>query len=249
MEFSRLHGKSPDPLAPPLQGTGDFRKIHFNSRFLSEGDSGSTAFNALKKTLTSAPILACPDFSKGFILQTDASTTGLGAVLTQNFPEGKRVIAYESRTAERNYTATELKCGRLGHPNARLFGGIPVYRNHRSPIPPVVAKVGCSNGTTRTMGIRTRHSTTASTATRAETPEPGTGTGHGTSAAHTRGGGSGTHNRSASLRGPCEPPIQNKIQYGPGIPVARTVQCNRDCSKDPSPGIMCPKFGHSHGGG
>ncbi|KAL6446826.1 hypothetical protein ACFW04_001334 [Cataglyphis niger] len=66
-----------------------------------------------EKTLISAPVLACPDFARRFVLQTDASTSGLGAVLTQNFEEGERVITYASRTlnsAERNYSATELEC-------------------------------------------------------------------------------------------------------------------------------------------
>ena len=33
--------------------------------------------------LTSSPILGFPDFSKGFLLATDASGVGLGAVLSQ----------------------------------------------------------------------------------------------------------------------------------------------------------------------
>lgn len=71
------------------------------------------AFTILKNMLTSAPVLACPDFSRRFILQIDASTTGLGAVLTQTYDDGECVIAYASRTlnaVERNYSATELEC-------------------------------------------------------------------------------------------------------------------------------------------
>ena len=41
------------------------------------------AFCALKQTLSSAPVLQMPDFSKTFTIETDASDIGIGVVLTQ----------------------------------------------------------------------------------------------------------------------------------------------------------------------
>ena len=74
------------------------------------------SFNKLKEGLTSAPILAYPDYSKPFILETDASLKGLGAVLTQEDDEGNfRIISYASRTLKpyehsmRNYSSAKLE--------------------------------------------------------------------------------------------------------------------------------------------
>ena len=71
------------------------------------------AFQELKCLLTSAPVLAFPDFKLPFRVETDASGIGLGAVLSQEDEEGAlRPIAFASRTlqgAEKNYSITELE--------------------------------------------------------------------------------------------------------------------------------------------
>lgn len=68
------------------------------------------AFETCKKLLTNSPILQFPDFSKPFILTTDASNEALGAVLSQGIPGSDRPIAFASRTlndTERNYSTIE----------------------------------------------------------------------------------------------------------------------------------------------
>ncbi|KAG2190950.1 hypothetical protein INT47_009222 [Mucor saturninus] len=73
------------------------------------------AFDTLKKALVNPPILAYPDKEMIQILTTDASTKGLGAILSQappDDPENETVIAYGSRGLrgpERNYAATHLE--------------------------------------------------------------------------------------------------------------------------------------------
>ena len=57
----------------------------------------------------SAPILIFPDFSNDFILDTDASEYGLGAVRSQQVNGCEKVVAYASRVlnkAERKYSVT-----------------------------------------------------------------------------------------------------------------------------------------------
>jgi hypothetical protein len=63
--------------------------------------------------ITTAPVVKYPDFDQPFLLYTDASINGLGAVLAQKDGKLEPVIAYASRTltaAEKNYGITELEC-------------------------------------------------------------------------------------------------------------------------------------------
>ncbi len=78
-----------------------------------------TAFQTLKEQLVSSPVLAFPDY----ILYTDASNIGVGAVLVQEDGEGReRVISYASKAfsgLEKNWTTTEKEARMLlfGHCN------------------------------------------------------------------------------------------------------------------------------------
>jgi len=72
------------------------------------------AFCKLKELLVTPPILRVAEPSKPYILQTDASEKGLGAVLSQTTQDGKEhPIAFASRKLlprEKNYSVIEKEC-------------------------------------------------------------------------------------------------------------------------------------------
>ncbi len=74
-----------------------------------------TALDELKGCLMSPPILAYPNFSEPFLLTTDGSLHGLGAVLSQKQEGIERVVAYASRGLrgseknDKNYSAFKLE--------------------------------------------------------------------------------------------------------------------------------------------
>ncbi|KAJ8358042.1 hypothetical protein AAFF_G00041000 [Aldrovandia affinis] len=60
-------------------------------------DPCAQAFNVLQTARITAPVLANPDVNRPFILDSDASNVGVGAVLSQHRDSGEQVIAYYSR--------------------------------------------------------------------------------------------------------------------------------------------------------
>ena len=71
------------------------------------------AFDALKQMCMSAAVLTFADYTKAFLLETDASKEGLGAVLSQKqVDEENHLVVYGSRALtahEKNYHSTKLK--------------------------------------------------------------------------------------------------------------------------------------------
>ena len=79
----------------------------------SWSEETEAAFNKLKSVLTSAPILANPDFTKPFAIESDASDNAVGAALVQEQGGETRVIGYFSKKlscTQRKYSAVEKEC-------------------------------------------------------------------------------------------------------------------------------------------
>lgn len=93
------------PLNSLLWGTSKRRPRAESGNKWKWGETQQVAFQTLKDVLMQAPVLAYADFRLPFLLYTDASHAGLGAVLAQKQDGKERVIAYASRglrPAERN---------------------------------------------------------------------------------------------------------------------------------------------------
>lgn len=87
----------------------DLLKGKKKNQVINWTEEAEKAFINIKQLLVSAPVLSQPDFSKKFTVQSDASQTGLGGVLTQIIDGEERVIAYASRSltkSERNLSTT-----------------------------------------------------------------------------------------------------------------------------------------------
>lgn len=114
----------------------DFGKIEGCSNKLTSNnvdfileDRHIKAFNELKQRLINPPVLAHPDFEQPFILTTDVSALGLGAILNQTQNGSDKPIAFASRAlnereavrAKTHSTETELLAVTWGAKQHRPF--------------------------------------------------------------------------------------------------------------------------------
>ena len=84
------------------------------------------AFQELKKVMTSAPVLRTPHPEYPFVVDTDGSAIGVGAVLMQDFGKGLQPICFESRktnSTEAAYSAGDLEL-------LAVVNALKVWRHH-----------------------------------------------------------------------------------------------------------------------
>lgn len=95
-------------------------------------DTEDTAFKEIKKRIAENVALRIPDLEKPFVVRTDASLSGLGAVLCQADEEGCLVpVAFESRVltpAEKNYPVHELELLAIVH-------ALRIWRHYLEGVP------------------------------------------------------------------------------------------------------------------
>ena len=106
--FIKGYAKIAKPLNDLLQGENSKLKSHP----VRLPPDALAAFQELKMKCLTAPVLAFADFKKPFLLETDASIEGLGAVLSQEQDDGHyHLVAYASRG---------LKGGELKYHSSKL---------------------------------------------------------------------------------------------------------------------------------
>ena len=80
---------------------------------LEWGQAQERAFDILKAHIASAPVLRLPDPAKTFILRTDASDLGIGAVLMQSDGEEQFPVSFPSKKLlprQLAYSTIEREC-------------------------------------------------------------------------------------------------------------------------------------------
>ena len=99
---------------------------------MSLSEEALEAFRALKQACMNSPVLAFADYTKDFLLETDASKERLGAVLSQRQEDGQfHLVAYGSQaltTHEKIYHSTNLEFLALKWAITEHFKEYPLYQ-------------------------------------------------------------------------------------------------------------------------
>ena len=110
--FIKDFSKIAKPIREVITGLENQSKRSAKKTFVEWTEAADSAFEHLKKLCISTPISAYPDYKLPFVLHTDSSSEGLGAVLYQKQNGKLRVIAYASRSvskSESHYPAHKLE--------------------------------------------------------------------------------------------------------------------------------------------
>ena len=102
--YRRFIDRFADIIARPM-----YQSTEGGARGFTWSPTAEDSFQRLKKSLTTAPLLCYPTQDDHFVLDTDASNYGVGAVLSQVQGGEERVIAYYSQVLsrpERQYCTT-----------------------------------------------------------------------------------------------------------------------------------------------
>ena len=110
--FIKDFTKIADPLHEYVRG--DTTKKKKERVVLNE--AARDVFHKLEKAVMSAPILAYPDPNKEYLLKTDASKLGLGAVLSQKHADGR----YQCSSIEHFQTYLLRRCFKVHTDNSPL---------------------------------------------------------------------------------------------------------------------------------
>ena len=110
--FFRRFIKNYARIAKPLNNILEGEASKLKSEAITLPPDALDAFEKLKMCCMTAPVLAFADFEKEFHLETDVSSEGLGAILSQKQPDGKwHPVAFRSR---------ELKGGEAKYHSSKL---------------------------------------------------------------------------------------------------------------------------------
>ena len=111
--FFRRFIKNYTRIAKPLNNILEGEASKLKSEAVTLPPDALDAFEKLKMCCMTAPVLAFADFKKEFQLETDASSEGLGTILSQKQPDGKWYpIAFGSRELkgeEAKYHSSKLE--------------------------------------------------------------------------------------------------------------------------------------------